>query len=449
MSTVYTKAQTITNGDFESWRAETVEKANGWFDSNREALQFLGQANVTRVPDASTGSAIRLETTGMGMDTLFGFFSNTEGDPTAGDGGFPYSDKPTSITGSYKSNLVVGDSAIVLVVFKKAGVVISMNFYKLGGVHNTFTNFSFPIDLAVNPDSVVIAAASSDAITGIGIGVGSTITFDNLAFAGPGVTQAIPNGNFEAWSSITTNFLNSWSYFGTGVTKSTDKYQGNFAASLQTLSDNGFTNPGYISVGDGNNNGIPYSYAGSDTLVFHYKYTPASADTAAVFLTLTKGGNMIGGGFQEIYASSNYVKVELPFFNNGQAPDSISISFMSSSNFHPNRIPGSTLILDAVQLVSSPISGVSNSKRISKGWAYPNPTTDEMRIVVQKEGQSVLTVEIFDVLGNFISSVQQNANTGKNIIKISTKELQGGSYFYRLTDSDSQQTEQEKFVVTR
>src|SRR5215212_8148059 len=123
--------QAIVNGALESWTSTPYDEPNGWMSSNNESIRRSGIVTATKVT-GQAGQAIKLETKVSGGDTVFAFFTNTDGqgDPTKGEGGVPYTQKPDSIKGYYKYDIKSGDSALLLVVFKKLGVITGLNMIK-------------------------------------------------------------------------------------------------------------------------------------------------------------------------------------------------------------------------------------------------------------------------------------------------------------------------------
>ncbi|HXP48840.1 MAG TPA: hypothetical protein VN922_02740, partial [Bacteroidia bacterium] len=234
--------QAVPNGGFESWTSTPYNEVSGWYSSNPQSLSMMGIANVTKVTGFS-GSAVHLQTYISGQDSNFAYVSNSPGDPTQGQGGVPYSQKPTGITGYYRYNLPVHDSALLLVIFKKSGSIINTYIFKIHGTGSltTFTsfNYTFTPALTITPDSIIVAAASSNAIQNIGVQNGSWLEIDQLAFAG--ATQAIPGGNFDTWNSFAFDSPNGWQVEtngkGTsGVSKTTSSYSGTYALSLVSQS---------------------------------------------------------------------------------------------------------------------------------------------------------------------------------------------------------------------
>src|SRR4051794_3514629 len=94
----------LVNGSFENWNTTLYSEPDLWFTPNKQTISKAGIATVTAVTGFS-GSAVRMETTINGPDTLQAFISNTNGDPVMGIGGIPYAFQPTEITGYYRYQL--------------------------------------------------------------------------------------------------------------------------------------------------------------------------------------------------------------------------------------------------------------------------------------------------------------------------------------------------------
>ena len=421
-------AQVFPNGAMENWQTLNIDEPNNWNTSNREWRMVNGQFTATKSNDSRSGFAIKLETrVSENEDTAFAYFANTNGDPTVGEGGQPFSQIPQNITGYIKSNIAAGDSAIMLVVFKKNGVVVSENTYKFAGTKNTYTAFSFPIqNLSVTPDSVVIAAASSNVIDEVGITVGSWIMFDDLAFTGTGITQTITNGNFDDWSTTTVVNINDWYNGGEGVSRTTG-YKGMYGVEIETieyeddnigptvLNNYYFDNSGEIA------GGLPYTRL-NDTLVFWYKYVAAATDdSAGVYVDLRNNENNVGGMFLKVGAASSYTKVAIPLEAFSE-PTNLRLTFLSSfSDNGPVMVAGSRLTIDEVQLASTPLNtglkGIFN-KSASIGL-YPNPASNVA--VIQTNNKAAISYSLNDITGKIVLN-----GTGN---EMNLSSLKNGIYF--------------------
>src|SRR5690606_30777136 len=99
-----------------------------------------------------------------------------------GEGGVPYALQAVKFRGEYRCNIVSGDTAWILVIFKKSGNIISSNFYPITGSQATFTPFMWPVaPMAQVPDSVIIAAISGNELNSTAK-QGSWLELDELMF---------------------------------------------------------------------------------------------------------------------------------------------------------------------------------------------------------------------------------------------------------------------------
>jgi hypothetical protein len=439
---VVTHAQTVPNGDFENWSSINFDNLNGWYNSNSESIPMFGVPNATKVTGYNSTSAIRLETKISGSDTSFAYIINTQGDPLNAEGGVPYSQMPMAIGGYARYNIATGDSALILVIFKKSGAPISFDIIMIGGSQSTFTSFSYPVIIAPpqTPDSVIIAVASSNAISMTGVANGSWIEIDSLRFLGPGITQPIPNGNFENWTPMSVDKLTSWFMGnGDGVTKTTDKYMGNFAVKLETKDyGGGNIGPGVMStsknIGPGpQNGGYPYTLT-SDTIRGYYKYATSGNDTAMISVNLTNNGGFVGGGAKVLPPAATYTYFTMPF-SAVSTPDSLRVDIYSS-DMSGTPTAGSTLYIDRLDLKSQPLNvpGLSLSKQIV--FVYPNPANDVLNVRVLNTKQGTMDVAIYDATGRVVFN---NTYTVSNnsLVAIPVKELASGIYQYTIQVDDN------------
>jgi len=441
-------AQTaIPNGNFETWNVTQYYSFNGWLNSNNQCLQDLGIVNLTKVSDTSGGTAIKLQTYISKGDTEFAYIlngtpPNQKGSNNFG-GGVPYSSRPTSITGYYKYDLKGKDTAMLLVYFKKNGKYISQDLFKIRGTGTQYgwKAFSFKLSLNSTPDSMIIAAASSNALRDIGVANGSTLYLDQLAFAGDGTMPAIPNGNFSNWTDTSYDLPADWVSFGGGtsiVTRTTDKYRGEYA--LQMENGPGFGEVAQVTSGKSNNSigrgpsgGRPYTGT-KDTLIGYYKYNNnGNGDTARIQVSITKNGNYVGGNGINLMPAETYTYFEIPF-NAGQAPDTLRVDIQSSGWNYSH--PGSTLIIDEIQLKSQPLlTGIRNEMTANNALkVYPNPASNIVIFDFTNPLNNNATLIIYNGIGEIVYTENFNglAHTSVNIAA-----YQAGVYYYKFTNSQT------------
>ena len=240
---INTQAQSITNSGFENWSDFLYFENPEQYNSTNVLSYFAsGTANVTKSTDAQSGNyALKVETImaneeviegGVVIGTITEDFIN---------GGIPFNEKPDSIKGFAKYDVMDNDTAYVAVLFKKFGSPLGICFAQFYGTQDTYVEFSAPVQWLIpiiSPDTIAVGILSStifsDAIPG------STITVDNISFVG--ATTPFPNGQFEDWEEFSSEEPDGWSTSNvfsisvgeTSVTKSTDSHEGTFAARIES-----------------------------------------------------------------------------------------------------------------------------------------------------------------------------------------------------------------------
>ncbi len=437
------QAQACPNGDFESWNVRTYSEPDSmWYTSNPQSLSLDDSLTVWPVTGFS-GHAIHIQTAIVGTDTLQAYISNTAGDPQSGKGGVPYSQQPTAITGYYRYNMVAGDSATIIVVFKKSGTPIAFNSYKISnasGSVSTFTAFSLPLStLPIAPDSVIVAAASSNVMANI-FHSGSWLELDQVEF---NTSQPLPGGSFDTWLPDTLATPVSWAVAqsgqnGNGVLRSPLHYSGNYSIELTSEANGGGgggpvstaqITTGVFSPHSGPVGGLPYTLT-TDTLTGYYMYTPAGTDTAGIQINLSNAGSIVGGNGYYFFAAASWTYFSIPF-SATSTPDTMRIDVKSGSFFA--SVPGSVLHLDYMQLKSHPLPPVAVNNIVSASGrviAYPNPAYDELNISYDN-APAPMSAKLYDVMGKMLDS--RSFTTPTSIITFPVAYLPSGLYFYEVT----------------
>jgi hypothetical protein len=421
----------LLNGSFENWSTLQYSEPAGWHNGNEESVPVIGSACVTEVAGVN-GSAIRLETMVNENDTAQAFFTN--GDPMSGEGGIPCASQPTSLTGNIRYNIPGNDTALILVMFKKNGAIVGSNVIQIKGtgIQNSFAPFTYPVTSSVAPDSVIIAATSSNLLGNGGVEVGSFIEIDDLAFAGAAVS--IPNGDFESWSTSTVDFISDWTSNG-DVQKSMDSYDGNYAIRLTTTDyGNGDIGAGQVSNGyysqNGPAGGIPFTLT-TDTLCGYYKYVTSGSDSAEISASASANNVAIGGGFMKFGPAAQYTYFEIPIYC-GSVPDSLQINFSSSYWPYTMNSVGSTLYIDQLALRSQLTAGIAknDSKNPFSAYVFPNPSSHQISIRTEQALHGKSIVSIYDVTGTLVKSeiISEPGNT----IELDITTLNQGTYFFKV-----------------
>lgn len=370
----------IPNGNFEHW--DSLNYCIPEFaleSSNPQTYVMCGSVfNCIRVTDAYHGKyAIRL-TTRKGMrDNCAGYFSNCHlnGHAPTWLGGVPYHQKPSGIQGYYKSGIPTGDSALLLLNFRKAGKCIGYYVIKLHGAHNDYTSFSLAFNppLKETPDTMMFAAVSSDLTDSLAVSSpGSWLQLDQLLFSGVTQQPEMFDGDFEHWQNQTLLLPQHWHFqsgLGEEIFRTSDAYIGNYAMELRTFKgdDNGtpISVPGKMENGTWKKNcscyDIGYAFNNPiDTLTFYYKYQPVlPTDSAGVNLIFRKNGTDLFSITQKLGASSNYQFAQVPF-QLTQEPDSVGLQIESSqwTDVSLDHV-GSVFKIDEIHFKSQVISATT------------------------------------------------------------------------------------------
>lgn len=181
----------VPGGGFENWtNYDGYQDPTGWSSLNILTTALGGGLSCQQVPGSAGSYAAKVTTLDI---EGFGAFAGLliTGAPEAASDGFPYVNRPNSLTGKWRGTLGAGDQAGVSIVLSRwnntlqeresvgVGVAVLAN-----SVAN-WTNFAAMImyENAMTPDTASIVVISS-----LGEPMpGSTISVDELAFAGSSV----------------------------------------------------------------------------------------------------------------------------------------------------------------------------------------------------------------------------------------------------------------------
>ena len=428
----------VPNGGFENWDSATYFNPSGWFTGNQKSINRMGVAPVTRVTGAGvSGYAVRIQTFTSGGDTSDSYISNTNGDPLSGQGGVPFPEQPTRLRGQYRCNLVGSDTALIVAVFKNSGNIIYVGTLKLTGSQSTFTTFNLNLTLPMIADTMILAAASSNLISNVGVQGGSFLELDALTF---GVTTAVPNGAFENWDSLTYRAPVGWEINGDSIFRTTDHFAGTYAIKMKTEDyGGGNINGAYITTGHETNSGprggLPFSSM-VDTLTGYYKYTASGSDSAICSITLTHLGTIVGGNSIFLPPAATYTLFKVPI-SAGSTPDTMRIDFISSKFPYTPQSVNSTLYLDRLILRSVLVDVASINGAATNGISsYPNPANDVLNIEFRKSPVSDFDFLVYNVNGSLVKKERINSNGVKYQLNIA--ELSPGTYFYEAVSKDGQ-----------
>jgi len=431
------------NLDFEIWTQDTVLMLDGYNTTSNE-YPAIGDSVVIRSTDSYLNSySLKLKTIDFMGDTVFGYFMN--GDPESFTGGEPTALAGVdSIIGYYKYDIQANDSALIVCVPKFMGTPTGGGIMQITGTQSTWKRFSFAID-AASADTVIIAAASSNAMIEHCI-PGSWLMLDDVHLKYSLITEPIVNFDFENWTDAITEDLAGWVtsnrwLLGSPtlpVVKTTDSYNGTYAAELTTMvSMYNDTMPGMINNGEWGNNGpeggVPYTDE-PHAIELHYKYVPAGTDTAFLSFQFKSLGATIayhGGHITQTAATYTLWSqaVSLP-----STPDTLLI-VMSSGN-----VPDSKLTIDSLGFLT--LVGVNNDYSISEFIVYPIPSNNNLNFKFSMEKDNDITIKVYDIIGSVMVEKEYFKSIGEHRISIDIGNLSSGTYIYEIRIGDNVHSKQ-------
>ena len=449
------KAQTIPNGDFETWNTTAYNEPDSpWVTSNFACIAATGHPNVTKVAGFS-GQGIHLQTyIDNKHDTLVGEVSNFGGFNL----GVPYTQKPTAIKGYFRCSMTGHDTAYLAIGFIQGGYPYYIKYIPFYGNVSSFTLFTDTMNLPFTPDSLIIAAVSSNLMNNVGVNAGSWLELDELTFTGTGITQQIADGNFEGWMSHSIDFPAGWQVStvnvqpgpgsnGNGVSRSNDHYSGNYSielASIPYLFGPQITTGHFDQTGS-TLGGLPYSKL-NDTLTGYYKYTTSGADSGIIVVSLQKNGMPVdSGGAGFFFTPTSSWKYFEVLTHANATPDTMRIDISSTSDF--SGMTMSSLYLDHLQLKSQPFkahnSGIDFNTNPSFGiTAFPDPAQNQLNISLGNNIPSEFGLKIYNIEGRLM--IEKEFNSGSSTVNIPIDQLSAGLYFYEVTANSF--TVRSKFV---
>jgi hypothetical protein len=188
----------IPNGGFENWVTDADTNLNpvGW-----ETTNSYPQVTVDRVSPGFQGNyAIRVRTVDGGFP-----FPGVAMLHTA----LPFGTRPTQFTATFRSTLVGGDVAFIIIGLMLGDSVIASVqncTFRIDTSFGQFTtrNFTIAYQSALVPDSVIIFIAA-----GLANGhVGTELIVDEISFSGGGATDVSEGATMPRAIGLSQNFPN-------------------------------------------------------------------------------------------------------------------------------------------------------------------------------------------------------------------------------------------------
>lgn len=366
----------LPNIGFEDWSfSNTSETLDDWISSE---MEYPGSGLATKATGYTNDFSLRLESKSIDGEPTFGFaILGNFGD--LGPNEHVYYPYPVDSITFYMRHSMVGNDSLTLVFSQRnTGFEPTVEFKTVGGEQTDWTRYSFALPAATQ-DSFLIAVASGNAMQGI-TNIGSWLEIDNVQLVSSitGNGPALPNNDFENWTTTAELDLNGWysfnSFFPPGMdgnmSQSNNAYTGSYAVELETFEAFGDTIPGFLSLGPINNGGdfgaVPFT-ANPTEISLAYNYNPAGNDTAFVFMQFFSNDVTI---YQQIIPLANTSGIYLPLTVPLQAfatPDSLSLIAYSGDNV------GSVLLLDDMEFKGGNVG--LEEQALKAIQLYPNPST--------------------------------------------------------------------------
>ena len=273
-----------------------------------------------------------------------------------------------------------------------------------------------------------------------------------MAFAISTTIAQIPNGGFETWTSG-GSYVNpaNWDQLNVmtapmSVYTATKGTPGNPGASYLKLTSKNVSTmgvmPGVAVCGVLNHStfqatsGFAYTQR-PQSITGNWQYMAYNNDSGFVSVYLTKWNtamNMRDTVAMVVQNLSGMVMAWTPFsidlmYMNGSTPDS-AIIILSSSG--PTPSANSYLYVDNLAF-SGNVAGIKeNQSEVAAINLFPNPAGNELKISFANSKSSSGSIEIFDILGKKVKSIN-NIDFTKAVIDVS--DLNKGTYYIKVNTS--------------
>jgi hypothetical protein len=329
------------------------------------------------------------------------------------------------------------DTALLVFTFKKAGEIVGQKILSFQGNQNWFVQFDELLDLSEVPDMVVVGAVSSDVRNPEVMQTGSFLELDDLTFEGRFPLPQLPNHDFENWQHMHIHHVNEWKAEGHIIDRTEATPFGNYGVSMSSYTDwEGHVHSSGIKTGylDANGEwfgGIPYGEL-TDTLKGWYKYLSEGADAGGLSLEMITGNLSLGGAFFQFYPTEDWTYFEVPM-HLAQQPDTLRLQIMSTAYPYDEATPGSTLMIDNLQLTSQPL--FMNTMRIdAPGVPYPNPAVALLHIPLPPNYKGDIHVLVYDEEGSLAKT--HNVHQPESIVRLPLDGLASGNYSYEVRSTE-------------
>jgi hypothetical protein len=291
-----------------------------------------------------------------------------------------------------------------------------------------------------------------------------------------GNAQQLSNSGFETWSgspsaptgwgtldqAIAASPLSALGNQGF-VTQSSSPYAGTYAATLttKTVAALGQTFPAAITYGTiiinttnftAQIQGTPFTYMPS-SISYAAKGTVITGDSVPTYVFLTKWNTTsnkrdtvaLGADYlNHTLSASTYTVRTFPVYYKiaAETPDTIQY-IVSSSVKTSSPTVGTSVTIDAVNLMGSTTGIATNHSTQANTVAFPNPALNQITLATTSEKAKFANV--YDLTGRLMS---KNELINKQI-NIDLNSFNSGMYIYVITDENNSTLSTSKFSVSK
>jgi hypothetical protein len=108
----------------------------------------------------------------------------------------------------------------------------------------------------------------------------------------------------------------------------------------------------------------------------------------------------------------------------------------------------STGIQNAVNAAISDVTGIKeNSSDNYKAIVSPNPASSEITLSYEVKQAEKLSIEIYNLIGERVQTIENVSSNNKNEIKINVETLSNGTYFFKI--NNGKESDNVKFLISK
>ncbi len=431
----FTGSSEIPNFDFESWTTAVFLNPQNFDRASGKITKFT--------PACLNNFAVKIENDTSNGGSSGGIMIGDTYDGNAFFGGVPFNARPDTLKGCFNYYIPNNDTAVILFLLKKQGIIISKSWFKIyGNSSGNYIDLNFPIPYisSGNADTLIIGISVTDIRNHNPLTSEAFLIVDNIHFSG--TTENIPNNDFENWETNTLYTLNNWWHNNTNtinpihpenitISPSMDAQHGSFAVLVQNFILPADTIWDFISTSK-NWSAPGFSVNGRhQSVTGYYKFIPENNDTMTINVGLFKNNTNIGhGAFQSADLVTNYT----PFIININSNDTVvpdSGNIIIQSCLHKPR-GNSKLYIDNLNFdgflsgIKEPVLTASKNFDFN---VYPNPFNEQATVAFTIEQNEKVLVRLFDLSGKQVALLANgNYSAGNHSINLSAHGLKKGFY---------------------